>query len=488
MPSVHYFYRNSARIAPRLIVLACVALPFLNGCAAAQARGKLIAANQEVTSMCQQAEQLINSGRTSDAISLLNRAAAADPTSGEVHGYLGMAFQNSGDPGRAISEYQKALSLNPQMTFINVNLGTCYMNMSKLDQALPYFQSYLQANPDAPDAAQVRGYIQQAGARANQQSLKSVVEKGQSLLNQRQYEPACAAFRQAISINPNFAPAHFYLGYALAEGGQHQQAIGEFQSALQFDPGLKEAILNIGSNYQSTGDCASAITWYERYLQEKPGSAKAGEIRSRISGLKQQMAGNQNNGSMMGQHNGGSSQDDYLANAQSGGRLFRWYKAPIRVCIATGANVPCYQNSYGPALIDAFLQWAKASNNSISFTQVGDPSQADIICTWTADANALVDGNRAVEGGLTKLSAQPGPNNTAAITGARIVLLTNRSGNPLSDDQMRVVCLHEVGHALGINGHSNNNRDIMFFSETSGAQPALSMRDKTTILHLYSNN
>jgi tetratricopeptide (TPR) repeat protein/predicted Zn-dependent protease len=478
----------------------------------------LIAMTDEVRSICEQAEQLINSRRTKDAINLLHRAQSMDPSCGEVHGYLGMAFQNSGNPTQAIPEYRKALELNPQMTFINVNLGTCLMNMNQLDQAIPYFNAYLQTNPNAPDAAQVRGYIQQAGSRKGQQNLRGLVEQGQSALNQKRYPEAQAAFQQAISVDPNFAPAHFYLGYAFANAGQSQQAINEFQAALRIDPSIKEAVLNIGSNYQSLGDCPKAISWYERYLKENPGSSKAGDIRQRIQGLRQQMQqsagrppqGNQGmpqgyppaqsfpggppgypgQQALVGQPNGYGMQpnvvpDDYLGSAASGGKYFRWTRMPIRIFIASGAGVNGYQNSYYQDLMDACSQWAVGSGNRITFELSNNPSQSDISCAWTGDPNQIVEAGRAIEGGLTKLNGQPINATEVSITSARMTILTNRGGIPLTDDDMRKVCLHEVGHALGINGHSNNNNDVMFFSESPTVSPTLTNRDKATIWRLY---
>lgn len=451
---------------------------------------KLFAITDEVRNMCQQAEQLINSRRFNDAVSLLNRAGSIDPNCAEVHGYLGMAYQNSLKTNQAIAEYTKALQLNPQMSFINVNLGTCYMNVNQLDQAATYFQRYLQENPNAADAAQVQQYLQQCGARKGQNNLRGMVEQGQSLLNQRQFPQAISAFEQAINQQPNFAPAHFFLGYALAQSGQSSRAIVEFQSALQLDPNMKEAVMNIASNYQTLGDCANAIMWYERYLKENPGSPKAGDIRQRISGLRQQLS--KQGGRGVAQSSAGFSQqgsaDDYLASAASGGKYFRWTRMPIRVCIASGANVFGYRDSFRQTLMDAFSMWAQGSENRLSFTLVTDPNNTDIYCDWTADTNQIVAPGRAVEGGITKLNGQPMPNGSdVGITSARMTLLTNRGGNPLSDDDMKKVCLHEVGHALGINGHSNSNTDVMFFSEAPTVWPSLTMRDKTTICRLYAN-
>lgn len=475
----------------------------------------LIAMTEEVRGMCQQAEQLINTGRFSDAMQILNRANGIDPNCAEVHGYLGMAYQNSMKTQQAIDEYQKALNLNPQMSFININLGTCYMNMNRPDEAAPYLQRYLQENPNAPDAAQARSFLQQAGARQGQQNLRGVVEQGQSLLNQHKYPEACRAFEQAIAQQPNFAPAHFYLGYALAQSGQHQRAISEFQSALQIDPSQKEAVMNIASNYQSLGDCPNAIAWYERYLSQNPGSPKSSEIKQRINGLKQQMG---QNGGASAQHSASAatgfpsqqgfnamptsmqpgtsggmpglpnqqSIDDYFSNISSAGKYFRWARMPVRVAIAPGAAAAGYRDSFHQDLMDAFSIWAKGSENRLAFTLVQDPSQADIVCEWTGDPNKIVESGRSVEGGLTKISGQPQSNGDVFITKAKVLILTNRSGAQMSDDDMKKVCIHEVGHALGINGHSNSNTDIMFFSESPSIWPALTKRDKATICHLYA--
>jgi tetratricopeptide (TPR) repeat protein len=473
--------------------LAILALAYLlAACGPGNATERLlIAMTDEVRNMCQQAEQLINSRKFREAEQILNRAAGIDPNCAEVHGYLGMAYQNSSRTEKAVEEYQHALQLNPQMTFIKVNLGTCYMNLNRLDQAVPCFQQYLQENPNGPEAAQVRGYLQQVGARHAQNDLRGSVERGQALLNQHKYREATSAFEQAIAQQPNFAPAHFYLGFALGQSGQNQRAIAEFQTSLQLDPGLKDAILNIGSNYQSLGDAANAIGWYERFLRENPGSPKAGDIRQRVNGLRQQLSQQAKQPPPAGAYSmppgAANAADDYFAGACSGGRCYRWPRMPIRVFVAPGAGVPGFRDSFFQVIHDAFSKWAVASENRLSFTLVQDRAQADIVCEWTSDANRVVEAGRAVEGGLTKLSGQPQANGDVVIVGASITILTNRGGQPLSDDDMKKVCLHEIGHALGINGHSSDNHDIMFFSESPTVWPSLTKRDKATICRLYAN-
>ena len=49
------------------------------------------------------------------------------------------------------------------------------------------------------------------------------------------------------------------------------------------------------------------------------------------------------------------------------------------------------------------------------------------------------------------------------------------------------ICLHEMGHALGMNGHSPNSHDVMYPSSSiyDKSAPVLSARDKSTIRRLY---
>src|SRR6202022_1923588 len=57
----------------------------------------------------------------------------------------------------------------------------------------------------------------------------------------------------------------------------------------------------------------------------------------------------------------------------------------------------------------------------------------------------------------------------------------------IADDVMKKACLHETGHALGFAGHSTNNKDVMFFSDSPTVWDSLTKRDRATMAHLYQN-
>lgn len=454
------------------------------------------ATGDEVRAMLRQAETLINTKDFKGALKLLNKAKKLEPQSPEVHGYLGMAYQNSMRTQKAIPEYIKALELNPSMSFVNINLGTCYMNMGKPELAVPYFKAYLRDNPNSPNRAMVEQYIQQSGARKNQGNLRSNFEQGQSLLNNGQTKEAFQIFSNIVRGNPNWGPGHFYLAYSASKLGNHRMAVNEFMESYRLEPTNKENLINIGSNYQSMGDTAQAITWYQKFLSESPGSSKRRDIEGRIRGLKNQAKqANQNSSNPGINSNYGNSNNqaaDYMSSVSSKGKFFRWppHALPLRVYIASGNGLKGYNPGFNSVLQNAFLKWQKASANKLVFIFVNDQRQANINCFWTDNPNQIMDKGRLVEGGLTKLSGSYAGGANVSINNAVITILTlprNNNVQGFSEDELMKVCLHEVGHALGLNGHSNNNKDIMFYTESPSIWPALTKRDKATIQRLYSN-
>lgn len=463
-----------------------------------------IGMSDQVRQMCQQAEMMINTRRIPDAMRLLNQAAQIDPNCAEVHGYMGLAYQNTGRTQQALQEYQQALQLNPQMSFMNLNIGNCYLNLSQPDQARPYLEKYLQENPNAPEAAQIQANIQRAQGMAAQNQIKPLFERGQAALNAKRSGEAISSFQQVVQMKPEWAQGHFFLGYAYGQGGQPQQAITEFQTALRLDPSVHEqAVFNIASNYQTLGDMSSSVAWYERYLQENPGSPKAGRVRQTIDSIKQAA---QKQGTPLRrvsattpaagappavpQAPAENNSPDYFKSVTPSGRVSRWPAnyLPIRVYIYPGQQIPGFRDSYMAALSRAFFKWFQGSGNRVPFVMVNDPSQASLRVTWTSNPSQVSENGQMAEPGTAKLAMTETAPGQVSINGATVTLLTvDVNGQPVSDEDMEKICLHELGHALGLNGHSLNNQDVMFYSQSPTVSTTLSPRDAATIQRLYSD-
>jgi tetratricopeptide (TPR) repeat protein len=159
---------------------------------------------------------------------------------------------------------------------------------------------------------------------------------------------------------------------------------------------------------------------------------------------------------------------------------------PIVVYIEPGNDIPGYHENYSKIAKQAFEDWADASNGKYAFTFVDDPRRATIQLTWTNDATKFPLHNESFQAGSSCCSFTE-----SGIDNAKIFILTIApdKGGLVNDNIIHWVCLHEVGHALGLS-HSPSDGDVMFAKFTdsvSSKVPVLSERDRRTIAMLYSD-
>jgi tetratricopeptide (TPR) repeat protein len=439
----------------------------------------LLAMSNEVRSMCDHAQRLIHSRRYPEAFDILNRALAMEPDCAEAHGFMGLALQNSGNPQQAIQAYQRALQLNPSMTFMYLNIGNCYLNLGQPDAARPYLEHYRQVSAGAPGAARAESALRRAQEVHDHQAFRQMVEQAELALEQRKFAEARRRFEQVVATRPDYAHGHFQLGYAWNQLGDNQKAIQEFQTALHLDPKMKAAVMNIASSYQSLGDTGSAIAWFERYLGMNPPAADAEAVKKTIALLRK-----------AGPQMGSPDLPDYLDDSALDGRFIRWprEKLPLRVFVDSGASVQGYRDSLRQVFDEALAAWQKGCGYRLSFAQASSAAEANIAVSWSSDYAGVKGQTTGAEAGLTVLEIEALPTGERVISSVTITLLTvDDRGVPVTDVEMKKTCLHEIGHALGIRGHSSNNRDVMFFSESGSVWPALTKRDKATLTRLYAD-
>ncbi|MFH0702821.1 MAG: matrixin family metalloprotease [bacterium] len=215
---------------------------------------------------------------------------------------------------------------------------------------------------------------------------------------------------------------------------------------------------------------------------------------------------------------------------QSMGRVTVFGKMPITVYIED-SDVKPYKKFYKDAVIEGFKEWEKASENRIKFQIAYNPSEADIRVGWQEDfedfpwkldlqkedlsaekermkyrkANAAVQlGSLAamlagsligvpVIGGVGALgSSFASP--ILQYKGTKIdklspdIKINTKITAEMTDDEaknkIKQIATHQMGHALGIFGHSPDPNDIMYSNFTV---MQLSERDINTIKEIYKS-
>jgi len=336
------------------------------------------------------------------------------------------------------------------------------------------------------------------GRPATEQEFQAsqLITQGLTLLRQNQNAAAADIFARAVQLGPSLATAHVDYAIALSKLNKTDLAIAELKQAVQLDPNQPSAWLNLGGLYQTQGQIEQAVAALTQFTMRFPGNPDAPKVRSLIQGLNKLDASLPPGSSSPGVGSqaltnvaGAASIDnvhgspaDYFIEATPQG-IHRWPAStmPIRVYLKPGSGVPFYKEQYNEILKRAFIDWGNLSNGEVQFSFVNDRRQANIECSWIAKPGQLAN---AAEAGETRLSLS-----SKGIVHATITLLTVPlvASLPITDNRLRVTCLHEIGHALGLTGHTRNPDDIMFFSaRIPDDWHDLSERDKNTLLRLYS--
>jgi tetratricopeptide (TPR) repeat protein len=132
-----------------------------------------------------------------------------------------------------LERYQAALRAFEQATETNPQEATFWLNKSK---SLSKLKEYQAANIASEQA--IKLIEQQAGSnQANNHSNLALAynQKGQSLLQEDQYQQALAAFEQSLKYNPDYLSAQQGKGIALYESGSYKQAAEVFANILTKD-------------------------------------------------------------------------------------------------------------------------------------------------------------------------------------------------------------------------------------------------------------
>lgn len=158
----------------------------------------------------------------------------------------------------AADEYQTALKLNPS----DVDTRTLYAEMlSRAGQADEGQKQFGKAETAGPQNSQVHYH------------------RGNLYRDQKKYDLAIGAYRQALAIEPTNKFVHNNLGVVYMEKGDYEKAVTEFKKVLELDPKYDKAMLNLGIIYDDQlSDPQNALKYYDMYVAQH--GERSGEVRT----------------------------------------------------------------------------------------------------------------------------------------------------------------------------------------------------------------
>ncbi len=172
-----------------------------------------------------------------------------------------------------------------------------------------------------------------------------------------------------------------------------------------------------------------------------------------------------------------SKEDNYLNHAvDSNGKLTIWKKQNIVVYVS--------QSDYKYTIYQVLSYYNDVFDGYFKFFVTKKPEKADILIDVVDyfDSNQTPDSVYMAGVTNTSISGQD-----RSLTKAHIQLLSTRpnSKKTVTKDEMFKVALHEVGHAIGIIGHSPDEKDVLYASSNV---KSFSKRDINTVKIMYSGD
>lgn len=152
---------------------------------------------------------------------------------------------------------------------------------------------------------------------------------------------------------------------------------------------------------------------------------------------------------------------NYIESALFNDEVLHWNisSMPLKYYIDTTTSTPKY---FIDTVNESFNSWENKSNRLVRFQQVQDPNEANIILAFKNIDNSLMAKGDKSEYNVGE--ANPTIKDDRLEQMNIQIVTQNNLKQYFTKNEVATVVKHEIGHALGLWGHSKNINDIMYYS------------------------
>lgn len=178
--------------------------------------------------------------------------------------------------------------------------------------------------------------------------------------------------------------------------------------------------------------------------------------------------------------------ENYIDSVLSYGTLERWNPQtfPLKVFISKPAEVPA---THVNEVKNAFRKWQDGTQNFISFVFVDSAEKADIVCSYPTDFYRSCNSDQS-----SVTSKQYFIYDDQGHIKKSNIELTYKdcNGEVYAEDLVYAFALREIGHSLGLRGHSGKFQDkILYYpvpNKNESVRPEINVADINTLKLIYS--
>jgi hypothetical protein len=239
------------------------------------------------------------------------------------------------------------------------------------------------------------------------------------------------------------------------------------RASIYFDRGIAFDLSNHG--FDATRDFKEALRMYEDYARVNPTADDMGVVSFAINNLHAQISLRDNSE---------LDEETYLRNVTN--RRWPERRFPLRIHVDS-SQPNGFDVSLQRLVRNAIDEWTTVPGANFRWVPVPDEHGADIVVSRASAENELID-----NAGQTNFEYKDVDGNTSEISVVRVKIFCPSSKaedlTATATSQLYTSLLHAFGHAFGVDGHSANGLDVMYFKSSVGH---LSMRDKAAFRLIY---
>jgi len=228
--------------------------------------------------------------------------------------------------------------------------------------------------------------------------------------------------------------------------GRFAQAAQGYEHAIEQDPKYVEAYYNRALAFEMV-DRSKALEYWKKFLEVAGDAPDLKWDVIRIKARLQAWAARPSLPASLEAARYVAADGDYYSKIANASEGEQWDHFALKVFLGSAPQIKWQQGAR-----EAYDFWGTVFPMQL----VAHPEAADIRFGWEESVEEA--GHAGEEADWVQVRRRGG-----AMSGERYVVITVDLSQPWSKDEMRAIGLHELGHALGIKGHSDGKKDIMYF-------------------------
>lgn len=186
--------------------------------------------------------------RFEDAVKLLTRASALNPSAPGTYNVLGEAYRNLNKLELALENYSKAIALKPDVPAGYNNRAIVLYQLKRFRRALWNCDKAIALKPDFSVAHLNRG-----------NALRAI----------KQQDEALNAYNRAIEISPKFVKCLINRGTLFHEMGRFEDSLRDYDEAIALAPSNSQPYYNRGNTLRELGRIHDAIASYDEAVARR---------------------------------------------------------------------------------------------------------------------------------------------------------------------------------------------------------------------------